>query len=201
MLGWGWGGGWRWFAEQMSQKPIRQNAPARLQLEFVPKCFLLYSWGQASFPMWHPGVHSFASCFCSKCLNLFLWSAFLSNLRILFAFKPLAVKRSLSMSEKWLGDKSCVLERSPGNNNNNKKVRLTLVLTQAELLTEILGHYTRARTVTRMVWMVTWLVVVHLIGRVIWIKSRESSDIKGALRLGAVESIFRTMFLWWTYLF
>lgn len=45
-----------------------------------------------------------------------------------------------------------------------KKVRLTLVLAQAELLTEILGHYTRARTVTRMVWMITWLVVVHLIG-------------------------------------
>lgn len=77
-----------------------------------------------------------------------------------------------------------------------KKVRLTLVLTQAELLTEILGHYTRARTVTRMVGMVTWLVVVHLIGRVIWIKSRESSDRKSALPFGAVESIFTTMFLW-----
>lgn len=50
------------------------------------------------------------------------------------------------------------------------------MLTQAELLTEILGHYTRARTVTRMVWMITWLVVVHLIGWVICIKRRESSD-------------------------
>lgn len=45
---------------------------------------------------------------------------------------------------------------------------LTLVLALAELLTEILGHHTRAGAVARMVRVITWLVVVHLIGRVIW---------------------------------
>lgn len=38
------------------------------------------------------------------------------------------------------------------------------MLTLAELLTEILGHYTRAGAVTWVVGVVTWLIVVHLIG-------------------------------------
>lgn len=45
---------------------------------------------------------------------------------------------------------------------------LTLMFTLAKLLTKILGHHTGARAVTRMVRVVTWLIVVHLIGRVIW---------------------------------
>lgn len=47
------------------------------------------------------------------------------------------------------------------------KVTLTLVLTLAELLTEILGHHTGTGAVTWVVRVVTWLVVVHLIGQVI----------------------------------
>lgn len=59
----------------------------------------------------------------------------------------------------------------------NKKGRtLTLVLALAELLTEILGHHTRAGAVTGMVRVITWLVVVHLIGRVIWSNRRQASD-------------------------
>lgn len=46
--------------------------------------------------------------------------------------------------------------------------RLTLLLALAELLAEILGHHAWARAVAGMVRVVTWLVVVHLIGRVIW---------------------------------
>lgn len=49
-----------------------------------------------------------------------------------------------------------------------KKLTLTLMLTLAELLTKILGHYTRAGAVTWVVGVVTWLIVVHLIGWVIW---------------------------------
>lgn len=41
---------------------------------------------------------------------------------------------------------------------------LALMLTLAELLTKILGHYTRAGAVTWVVGVVTWLIVVHLIG-------------------------------------
>lgn len=47
---------------------------------------------------------------------------------------------------------------------------LTLVLTLAELLTKILGHDAGAGAVTRVVRVVAWLVVVHLIGRVIFLQ-------------------------------
>lgn len=50
------------------------------------------------------------------------------------------------------------------------------MLALAELLTEILGHHTRTGAVTGMVRVITWLVVVHLIGRVIWSNRRQSSD-------------------------
>lgn len=57
-------------------------------------------------------------------------------------------------------------------NRRKKKERevgtLTLLLALAELLAEILGHHARARAVAGMVRVVTWLVVVHLIGGVIW---------------------------------
>lgn len=66
------------------------------------------------------------------------------------------------------------------------------MLTQAELLTEILGHHTWARAVARMVWVITWLVVVHLIGRVIWSKRRVLRLTQKVL--SAVEVIFRTLF-------
>lgn len=75
------------------------------------------------------------------------------------------VKRERSMqhrrarSHRWIG-----------------KEALTLVLALAELLTEILGHHTRAGAVTGMVRVITWLVVVHLIGRVIWSNRRQPSD-------------------------
>lgn len=49
-----------------------------------------------------------------------------------------------------------------------RKVTLTLLLTLAELLTEILGHHTRAGAVAWMFGVITWLVFVHLIGRAIW---------------------------------
>lgn len=49
-----------------------------------------------------------------------------------------------------------------------RKATLTLLLALAELLTEILGYHTWAGAVTRVVRVVTWLVVVHLIGWVIW---------------------------------
>lgn len=52
--------------------------------------------------------------------------------------------------------------------NRGKGKTLTLLLALAELLAEILGHHARARAVAGMVRVVTWLVVVHLIGRVIW---------------------------------
>lgn len=45
---------------------------------------------------------------------------------------------------------------------------LTFELALAKLLTEILGHHTRAGAVAWMVGVITWLVVVHLIGRIIW---------------------------------
>lgn len=45
-----------------------------------------------------------------------------------------------------------------------REERLTLMLALTELLTEILGHHTRAGAVAWMVGVVTWLVVVHLIG-------------------------------------
>lgn len=50
------------------------------------------------------------------------------------------------------------------------------MLALAELLTEILGHHTRAGAVAGMVRVITWLVVVHLIGRVIWSSRRQASD-------------------------
>lgn len=46
----------------------------------------------------------------------------------------------------------------------NQKMPLTLGLTLAELLTKILGHHTRAGAVAGVVGVVTWLIVVHLIG-------------------------------------
>ncbi len=48
------------------------------------------------------------------------------------------------------------------------KVTLTFLLALAKLLTEILGHHARAGAVAWMIGVITWLVVVHLIGRVIW---------------------------------
>lgn len=44
---------------------------------------------------------------------------------------------------------------------------LTVWVALAELLTEILSHDARAGAVTRAVWVVTGLVVIHLSGRVI----------------------------------
>lgn len=52
--------------------------------------------------------------------------------------------------------------------NRKESGTLTLLLALAELLAEILGHHAGARAVAGMVRVVTWLVVVHLIGRVIW---------------------------------
>lgn len=67
---------------------------------------------------------------------------------------------------------------------SRSKATLTLKLTLAELLTEILGHHTRAGAVTRVVRVVTWLVVVHLIGRVIWSNGAQSLSIGTIGRMG-----------------
>lgn len=134
-------------------------------------------------PCGHPAVHtSLSSASLWTHLQLLarrqrllrlLCSASLSNVTVFFALKPLGDPRTPRVSEK--DPLNCLkpcgfLSRGVGNG------RLTLMLTQAELLTEILGHHTRARAVAGMVWVITWLVVVHLIGWVIWIKRRESSD-------------------------
>ena len=49
---------------------------------------------------------------------------------------------------------------------------LTLVVTLAEFLAEVLGHHAGAGAVTWVLRVVTWLVVIHLIGRIICVGQR-----------------------------
>lgn len=124
-----------------------------------------------------------------------LSSAFLSNLTVFFALKPFAYQRTLRASERH--PFNC-LQPCGFLSRWLRNVRLTLMLTQAELLTEILGHHTWARAVARMVRVITWLVVVHLIGWVIWSKRRVLRLTQKVL--SALEVIFRTIF-WGKYTF
>lgn len=78
-----------------------------------------------------------------------------------------------------------------------RKVTLTLMFTLAELLTEILGYYTGAGAVAWVVRVVTWLVVVHLIGWVIWSNRGQSPQTD---TLHCVVPQKGCLIVGWTYL-
>lgn len=46
---------------------------------------------------------------------------------------------------------------------------LTLSITLTEFFAKILGHHTRTGAVTRVLRVVTWLIIVHLIGRAVFL--------------------------------
>jgi len=52
-------------------------------------------------------------------------------------------------------------------------VELTLSIAQAEFLTKVLCHHTWTGAITRVLWVVTWLIIVHLIGWVVCTTNRE----------------------------
>jgi hypothetical protein len=54
--------------------------------------------------------------------------------------------------------------------NTDKLIILTVAATLAEFFTEVLGHDTGTRLITSLSWMVAGLVVVHRIGRAIFLE-------------------------------
>lgn len=52
----------------------------------------------------------------------------------------------------------------------SRKAVLTLWTTLTKLFTKILCYHTRARTVTRLPWMVTGLIVVNMVRGAVWVK-------------------------------
>lgn len=185
--------------------------------------FLLVSRGQDSLTMWPSGGTHF--CLIAFAANASLWthlliltrgqhllwlwcSAFLSNLRIFFALKPFGVKQTLSISKKYsffFGSQIMCFRKVSRQLKKNKKSE-----THTRAHTGRTSHRNSGSLHTgknchkdglddHMAGSCTpdWMSYLYQEKRVL----RRTQKVLHVLCFCAVEAIFRSIFLWWTYLF